>query len=128
VSFPSNPELGKLGVTLLQTVRLNVVAIPPDPCVGQISFVDSSRNLVGNSLMTVNLNPGQATFLDLPGNTLVNKVGQRVEVQPVVTAFNSPGVANACLASAEVYLNGLGTTTAYFPPDPCAASSTCAAF
>jgi hypothetical protein len=42
VGYPSNPELGMLGVTVLQTVRLNVVAYPTDPCVGQINFLNSS--------------------------------------------------------------------------------------
>lgn len=124
VSYSSNPELGMLGVTLLQTVRLNVVAYPPDPCVGQISFLDSNGNLIGNELMSVNLNPGQATFLELPGSAVVTKLGQRAEVQPVATPSASSGGSNACVVSAEVYVNGLGTTSAYFPPDPCGPSST----
>jgi hypothetical protein len=35
-----------------------------------------------NAVMNVNLGPGQATFLDLPGSTLVSKLGQRAVVQP----------------------------------------------
>ena len=129
VSYPSNPELGMLGVTLLQTVRLNVVAYPVAPCIGQISFLDSNGNLIGNELMSVNLNPGQATFLELPGSSVVAKLGQRAEVQPVVTPSTSSEGANACVVSAEVYVNGLGTTSAYFPVDPCGPSSTsCAVF
>jgi hypothetical protein len=129
VSYPSNPELGMLGVTVLQTVRLNVVAFPIDPCIGQISFLNSNGELVGNSLLSVNLNPGQAAFLDLPGSLLVTKLGERAEVQPVVTLNNSSGVPNACVASAEVYYHGLGTTAVYYPPGPCGPSSTnCAAF
>jgi hypothetical protein len=127
VGYPSNPALAMLGVTELETVRLNVVAYPPDPCVGQISFLNSNGALVGNALMSVNLGPGQATFLDLPGSTLVSKLGQRAEVRPVLT----PGSAspNSCIPSAEVYINGLGSTSSYFPPDPCDPSSTlCAAF
>jgi len=127
VGYPSNPALGMLGVTELETVRLNVVAYPPDPCLGQISFLNSNGALVGNALMNVNLGPGQSTFLDLPGSTLVSKLGQRAEVRPVVT----PGSAspNSCIPSAEVYINGLGTTSSYFPPDPCDPSSTiCATF
>jgi len=128
VGYPLNPELGMLGVTLLQTVRLNVVAFPTDPCVGQISFLNSNGELIGNSLMNVNLSPGQATFLDLPGNTVVTKLGQRAEVQPLVTPSPSSG-PNVCVASAEIYYNGLGTTSAYFPTDPCGPSSTsCAVF
>lgn len=71
--------------------------------------------------LNVQLAPGQAASLDLPGNALVTK---RAEVQPIVTAPN-----RGCAASTEVYLNVLGATTVYVPPDPCSASSTsCAAF
>ena len=125
--YASNPALGMLGVTELETVRLNVVAFPPDPCVGQISFLNSNGALVGNALMNVNLAPGQSTFLDLPGSTLVGKLGQRAEIRPVVTPGS--GSPNSCVPSAEVYINGLGTTSSYYPPDPCDPSSTlCAAF
>lgn len=126
VSYPPSPALGMLGVTVLETVRLNVVAFPPDPCIGQISFVNSNGELVGNALMSVNLAAGQAAFLDLPGNTLVSRLGQRAVVRPVVTPSSTSVAPNSCVGSAEVYINGLGTTSSYFPPDPCdAASSSC---
>jgi hypothetical protein len=129
VGYRSNPALGMLGVTVVETVRLNVVAYPPDPCVGQISFLNSNGALVGNALMNVNLGPGQATFLDLPGSTLVSKLGQRAEVRPIVTPSSASDAPNSCVPSAEVYINGLGTTSSYFPPDPCDPSSTiCVAF
>jgi hypothetical protein len=121
--FAPFPEFGLVGVTVLQTVRLNVVAYPPDPCIGQLSFVSGNGVPVGSTL-SVQLNPGQAASLDLPGSTLVTKLGQRAELQPEVTAPNG-----GCIASTEVYNNALGVTTAYFPPDPCSPSSTsCAAF
>lgn len=126
VSFPPSPAFGMLGVTVLQTVRLNVVAYPPSPCIGQISFADKNGNQLGTP-MPVDLTPGQSTFLDLPGNTLVNGLGQRAEVNPVVTL--SPVAASACIASAEVYDNGVGVTAVLFPPAPCAPSSiSCAVF
>jgi hypothetical protein len=111
VGYPPNPALGMLGVTELETVRLNVVAYPADPCVGQISFLNSNGALVGNALMNVNLGPGQAIFLDLPGNTLVSKLGQRAEVRPVVTPVSASNAPNSCIPSAEVYINGLGSTS-----------------
>jgi hypothetical protein len=118
--FPSAPAFGMIGVTELQTVRLNVVAYPPDPCVGELSFANAQGAQVGNTL-NVQLAPGQAASLDLPGTTLVTKLGQRAEVQPVVTMTNG-----GCVASAEVWLIGLGATSVYFPPDPCSASTSCA--
>jgi hypothetical protein len=129
VGYPPGPALGMLGVTGLETVRLNVVAYPPDPCVGQISFLNSNGALVGNALMNVNLGPGQATFLDLPGSTLVSKLGQRAEVRPVVTPSLASTAPNSCVLSAEVYIDGLGTTSSYYPPGPCDPSSTlCSTF
>jgi hypothetical protein len=113
--WPPEPVFGLLGVTEFQTVRLNVVALPPNPafppvpCIGTISFVNSSGATIGTPL-NVQLASGQATFLDLPGNTLVTKLGQRAEVEPVVTAPNG-----GCVASTEVYLNGIGATTVYWP-------------
>lgn len=123
VGYPPNPAFGMLGLTVLQTVRLNVVAFPPVPCIGQISFTDKNGNPIGGS-MNVGLQGGQATFLDLPGNTLVSALGQRAEVIPVVTLAPNGGSANACVASAEVYGNALRATAVYFPPNPCAPSST----
>ncbi len=117
--YPTIPIFGMIGVTELQTVRLNVVAYPPDPCVGELSFANAEGAQVGNTL-NVQLAPGQAASLDLPGTTLVTKLGQRAEVLPVVTAPNG-----GCVASAEVWVIGLGTTSVYFPPDPCSASTNC---
>ena len=122
-SFASSPQFGMFGVTVLQTARLNVVAFPVDPCIGQLSFVNSSGVPVGNTL-NVQLAPGQAASLDLPGNTLVTKLGQRAEVQPVISGSNG-----GCVASAEVYIEGLGATSTFIPVDPCSpSSSSCTAF
>ncbi len=122
VGFPPNPAFGLLGVTVLQTVRLNVVAFPPTPCIGLIGFADTNGNPIGGS-MSIQLLPGQAAFLDLPGNTLVNALGQRAELMPVVTV-PSAGPGNACIASAEVYGNAFAATAVYYPPTPCSQSST----
>jgi hypothetical protein len=123
LGYGPSPEFAMLGVTQLQTVRLNVVAFPPDPCVGELSFVNNNGVQVGN-LLNVQLAAGQAASLDLPGSTLVTKLGQRAEVRPIMTAPNG-----GCVASAEIYSTAFGFTTAYIPPDPCSPSSTsCSAF
>ncbi|HYL39537.1 MAG TPA: hypothetical protein VEV17_26705 [Bryobacteraceae bacterium] len=120
VAWPPSPIFGMLGVTLLDTVRLNVVAFPPTPCIGTISFVDANGNQIGNS-KAVQLAAGQgATFLDLPGNAVVSALGQRVEVRPVVALTGG----SACIASAEVYGNVTGATHVYYPPNPCGPTST----
>jgi hypothetical protein len=75
----------------------------------------------------VNLSPGNATFLDLPGSVLFPprpifaSFGQHVEVHPIVTL--AVGAPTNCLASVEVYYNFNKQTTVYFPPVPCGQSS-----
>jgi hypothetical protein len=114
VGWPPNPVFGMLGVTLYQTVRLNVVAFPPAPCIGQIGFTDRNGKPTGTSkAVQLSAGPGQATFLDLPGSLLVSAFGQRAEVRPVVTV-----TGGACIASAEVYNNVIGATAVYWPPAP----------
>jgi hypothetical protein len=113
---------GPLGITVFQTARLNVVAYSPNPCIAMLGFADNDGNPIGKP-MSVNLNPGQAAFLDLLGTAVVRKIGQRAEVQPVVNV-NGDGVPNACIASTEVYDNFTGQTNVYYPPTPNAPSST----
>ena len=121
VGYPPVPVFGMLGVTSLQTVRLNVVAFPPVPCIGMISWSDLNGTQIGTSL-AVQLSAGQGTHLDLPGG---GALGPRAEVRPVVVVNGG-----ACIASAEVYNNVTKTTRAvYYPPSPCIPSSTsCVAF
>jgi hypothetical protein len=121
VSYPPTPAFGMLGVTFFQTVRMNVVAFPPSPCIGTISWVDGNGTPIGTSL-AVQLAAGTATHLDLPGG---GALGLRADVRPVVTV-----TGGACIASAEVYNNDTKATRAvYYPPDPCSQSSlSCVAF
>jgi hypothetical protein len=96
-----------------QTMRLNVVAIPPDPCIGQLSFADKNGTLLGAS-MPVNLTPGTATSLDLNADSVSLKLGQRIEVQPVVSALPSAAATNsACQGSVEVFDHLTGRTWTY---------------
>jgi hypothetical protein len=116
------PQFGLVRLTEFETLRLNVVAVPPDACVGQISFEQYSFGIsggiqVGNS-MNVGLAPGHAASLDILGNQQVTGLEQRVQVRPIVNAPNG-----GCTASAEIYLNAIGTTVVYWPPDPCGLSS-----
>ena len=108
IGFPPVPVFGMLGVTSLETVRLNIVAYPPDPCAGTISFVDKNGTVIGS--LPVQLAAGQATHLDLPGNLL----GLRTEVRPVVAV-----TGGVCLASTEIYNNKTRVTIIYFLPSPC---------
>lgn len=118
VSFPPSPAFGQLGVTSVQTVRLNVVAFPPNPCDGTLSFVNSAGVVVGTTL-NVQLAPGQAAALNVPGSLVVTKSGQRAELHPVVSVGDG-----SCVASVEVFANSTEIQAAFYPPTPCAPSST----
>ncbi len=108
--------LGPVGAGEFQTIRLNVLAHPPQPCFGILGFVDSNGNPIGRTL-PVSLNPGQAAFLDLPGALLPPSVFGRVEVLPVLTPL--PGaVPGECVTSVEVYDQFTGWTHAFYPPGP----------
>jgi hypothetical protein len=138
-----------IGMTVGQTLQINLVAYPPDPCFAQLGFLDSNGALVGH-VSNVTLQPGQSASLSIEGNSLTSAFGQRVELMPqVVVSPNSPSV---CHATAEVFGDLIGATTvlalgaqayplnpefglshltifetarlniAAFPPDPCNAT------
>jgi hypothetical protein len=112
-SVPPVPTFIPQGLAGGQTMRLNVVAIPPDPCIGQLSFADKNGTLLGAS-MPVNLTPGTATSLDLNADSGSLKLGQRIEVQPVVSALPSAAATNsACQGSVEVFDHLTGRTWTY---------------
>jgi hypothetical protein len=129
VGYPPEPIFGMLSVTALETARLNVVAYPPNPCIGQLRFADKNGNMLGKPL-PVNLNPGQAAFLDLPGITLYPPTPSTPgapslfppePLHPIVTlatASNADVAPTACIASVEVYSPLTGQTVVYFPPVP----------
>jgi hypothetical protein len=94
--------LGPVGLIFEQTARLNVVAHPPNPCIGTIGFTDTSGNPIG-SPMPVSLAPNQATFIDLTGLQAGIALGSgRPEVIGVFTPSpaTAPGV---CIPSVEVF-------------------------
>jgi hypothetical protein len=109
--------LGPVGLVFEQTARLNVVAHPPHPCIGTLGFTDTSGNPIG-SPTPVNLQPNQATFIDLPGfqaGTALNSSHPEVigVFTPSVTA--APGV---CIPSVEVFDRITGYTRVLVPPGP----------
>jgi hypothetical protein len=94
--------LGPVGLIFEQTARLNVVAHPPNPCIGTIGFTDTSGNPIG-SPMPVSLPPNQATFIDLTGlQAGIASGSERPEVIGVFTPSptTAPGV---CIPSVEVF-------------------------
>ena len=103
-------DFGMIGLAESQTLRLSIIAYPPNPffnptpCSAQLGFANSSGTLVGPPTKTVNLAPGQGDWLDLHGSTLALPFAGRAEVRPVVTLAPNPlvGGASACLANAEI--------------------------
>jgi hypothetical protein len=110
--FPPNPIFELQGLAWEQTMRLIVSADPPNPCAATLGFVDSKGSPMGQS-MQVDLKPGDTEWLDLNANTLGLKLGQRVEVQPIVT-MTSP--ASSCQASVEVFDDVSGRTWTHQDP------------
>jgi hypothetical protein len=113
IQMPSAP--GSIGVGLLESVRLSATAAASNSCIGILGYFDADGNPVGSS-MDVNLAPGQSAFLDLNGDTLVRRLGQRAQVQPMITP--APGAVGVCQPSVAVYSQLLGGTIAMNNPGP----------
>ena len=108
-------QFGMIGVAQSQTLRLSIIAWPPEPiyppvptyppepvCIAQLGFADGSGAAVGPA-KTIDLAAGQGDWLDLRGGTLALPFGGRAEVRPVVTLLQSPaGGVSTCLANAEI--------------------------
>ena len=122
-AFAADPgplsRFGMVGATAGQTARLNIVAYPPNPCMGSLSFFGSDGALLAGP-MDVNLAPGHATFLDLDATPLVPvgaanprvEIRGRVEVDPGPSQHGSldPGPMS-CTATLEVFDNLTGRTS-----------------
>jgi hypothetical protein len=113
---PGPTQFGPIGLGFRQTVRLNVMAFPPNPCFGVITFTDTQGSAVGGA-SPVTLAAGQATFLDLPGQTVVPERRQHGEI--IATFTQTVGAApGACIASVEVFDQESGWTRVLIPPGP----------
>jgi hypothetical protein len=121
---PGPTSFPMVGITGAQTLQLNLVAYPPDPCsTVQLGFQNRNGVAVGPRETTSALQPGQSVSLALNGNTLV-AADQRVELLPTVTGLDGAATGASCVASVEVVDNANGVTTVVapgvvgFPPAP----------
>lgn len=117
---PVGVNPGPIGVSALnpqilaggQTMRFDVVAAGPDPCVAQVAFNDANGNPLVPST-SLNLPSGTGTTVDLNADTLGFRWGTRIEVQPMITAM-PPAAAVAqnsvCNAAVEVFDHLTGRT------------------
>jgi hypothetical protein len=128
---PSSPVSGypqflPQGVALGQSIAINALAPSDSPCSALLSFTDSSGNPIGPT-QQVNLNPGMAAELDFNPNKYT-KSG-RQEYVPQIIPINGnpngpPGVASACLGSAEVYVTKSGDISTYQTSSPAVGTTT----
>jgi hypothetical protein len=110
------PQFGPAGMGFLQTVRLNILAHPPGPCYGVLSFQDANGNPIG-APKTVSLSAGTADFLDLTSQTAGVGFLGHAEVQPIFTP--APGTApSMCTGSVEVFDQLTGWSRTLIPPGP----------
>jgi len=109
------PVFGPAGMGTLQTARLNILAHPPNPCYGILSFQNAAGNPIGTSKV-VTLSAGTADFLDLPSEMAGVGFFGHAEVQPVFTP--TAGVASVCSGSVEVFDQLTGWSRTLVPPGP----------
>ena len=104
-----------VGITGAQTLQLNLVAFPPDPCLTvSLGFQNRNGVAVGPSQTTLTLQPGQSVSLALNGASLV-AADQRVELLPTVAGFDGAATGASCVASVEVINNANGVTRVLVP-------------
>ncbi len=105
-ALAADPEFGMIGLANGQTLRLNVIAFPPDPCVAQIGFLTrNGAQTQPDPGKTVDLAPGMSDFVDLDSASLNITLGQRIELQPIVRLLAStvPDTVSACTATVELF-------------------------
>jgi hypothetical protein len=122
-AWAQQTNFAMMGITNAQTLQLNLVAFPPSPCIANLGFQDSNGNPIGPSMSAVTLAPGQSTSLSLSGLSLTKVLGQRVEVQPMITPGSTAPLSSSCVATAEVVEDLLENTSAFlpavqYPPSP----------
>lgn len=114
----ATPQFGMIGLIVGQTLRLNVLAFPPNPCNAVIGFLDKNGVPQPEPDKTVTLSPGQADFVDLPASALALQTGQRAESQPVVTLQPAANGTTACQATAEIFTDSNAQTRTVLYPQP----------
>jgi hypothetical protein len=105
---------GMVVVALGETMRLNVVAYPPNPGIARWGFVDANG-------VPLNLN-GQTALLDFNANTALKQFGQSVELRPVMTLAQDVGPSAPLRGFGMVGVppgRVLRLNVVAYPPTPC---------
>jgi hypothetical protein len=118
---PDEPLFGALGLAAGQRVRLNAVhpggerGAPPDPCRGDLSFVDETgARLAGVSFVAT---ADRAASFEFDASSSTRTSGGRVSVRPVVSAVGNPDLmpSGSCIYTVEVVNAATGATTLFSP-------------
>jgi hypothetical protein len=121
LSDPLAPVLSAQSLAQGQTMLINVMALPDHPCVAALSFADKKGRLL-RPTKAVNVPPGTGMSFDLNADTLGLKLGERIDVRPIVTltpppvttpTAAGPLINSACQASVEVFDRQSGRTETY---------------
>ena len=112
-----NPPVGLGPVQRLHLVAGPVSPAPGGPVELALGFTDLNGNPVGPTLTSQPLSAGQTASLDLDADTLISRLGERIEVRPVVKTVQLPGAPpapTALMITSEVRdnLTGIGTVLA----------------
>jgi hypothetical protein len=107
---PDPPAFGLVAIIPGQVARLNAVCskdeVAPGPCRAQLLFRDATGRTIRQLLVT--LQPGQATWLDLPAT----RTG-RLSVQPVALSDVGSGLV---IPTIEVFDRASGRTELFVTP------------
>jgi hypothetical protein len=103
-------RFGPIGIAASQTMRLVALADSGETCHATLSFADQRGVPVGTSLR-VDLDAGQAQFVELNGNTLGLKGGERAEIQPRLALDDHE--TSSCAASAETFDSATGRAVSH---------------
>jgi hypothetical protein len=114
---PLAPALVPQSLAHGQTMLINVIGLPNHPCVATLNFADTKGRLLRPSKV-VNVPPGTGISFDLNADTLGLKLGERIDVRPIVTATapittGSPVASSVCQVSVEVFDQQSGRTETY---------------
>jgi hypothetical protein len=115
---PDPPGFGLLGISINETLRLNVSNVsgtpqtfPPDPYRVEITFVDAAGAELLPAVQTT-LAPGQSTSVDLNGATLLGSVTS-------TDSFTTDSTSLTLREEVRPVVRIIPTTTNRLPPDPC---------
>jgi hypothetical protein len=127
---PDPPGYGLVGITDVQTIRINVVNtnvpdpnLPPDPCRVVMTFKDTNGNPFfngnGNQIRRIALvNAGESSFLVLNGANFRDPSG-RLQLRPDVRVQQPDGTVGSppdpCIPTVEVISNATSRTQFMLP-------------